>query len=212
MSKFDELLNELETLAKAQPAEGDEKIVAAAAEGGGQGEGDDEIEGQDGAAAAGGQGGAAPADTPKDDGEPMGKSFRVTMPDGTEAEAVDGTAMLKALQNRIDTEGQTMAKSMEAAVSLLKAQAERIDVLTKAVANLAGTGRGRKAVVSVADKPATTLAKSEPTQGLSPEQFMVKALDAQKAGRLSGLEVATAEASLNRGQPVPADIIAKALG
>lgn len=211
MSKFNELLSELETLAKAQPAEGDEKIVAAAAEGGGQGEGDEENNGQ-GTPPADGQGAAPGAGDGEGEGEMMGKSFDVVLPDGSTAKAVDGTVMLKALQDRVETEGATMAKSMEAALSLLKSQAQRIETLTKAVANLAGTGRGRKAVVSVADKPATTLAKSEPASGLSPEQFMAKALDAQKAGRLSGLEVATAEASLNRGQPVPADIIAKALG
>ena len=95
MSKFDELLGELETLAKAQPAEeGDEKIVAAAAEGGGQGSG--EPDGDEGA-------GDGMGDGDGDEGKPpMAKSFRVKLEDGTEVDAQDGTELVKALQDRIE--------------------------------------------------------------------------------------------------------------
>jgi hypothetical protein len=77
------------------------------------------------------------------------------------------------------------------------------------ITKLSGEGRGRKAVLSVVEKPApgaSTMAKSEPT-GMSPDVFFAKALDAQKLGRISGTEIAIAEASLNRGEAIPAHIV-----
>ncbi len=204
MSKFDELLGELETLAKAQPADdGDEKIVAAAAEGGGQGagepDGDEDEEGLEGE----GKGGA-----------PMAKSFKVTLADGTEMDAQDGTALVKSLQDRIEASEDVLGKALSQAVSLIKSQGEQIAALAGKVKALGGEGKGRKALVSIADKPGagTSLAKSDGGEGgLSPEEFMMKALDAQKAGRITGADVSIAEAHLNRGQPVPANIIAGVL-
>lgn len=196
MSKFDELLGELETLAKAQPAEnGDDKIVAAAAEGGGQVDGDKDKD-------------------DKDDGmgdNPMAKSFEVTLADGTKVQAQDGTELVKALHERIDSTETTMAKALETAIGLIKSQGEQIAALGGKVKALSGEGKGRKAVLTVTEKPAAggLLAKSQEPEGITPEQFMAKALDAQKLGRLTGLEVSVAEAHLNRGQQVPAEIVRK---
>ena len=95
MSQFNELLAELETLAKAQPADGDQKIAAAAAEGGAGAPDDEDDEGEADPAAGNGE-------PDGDEGKPMAKSFRVTMPDGTEQEAVDGTALVKSLGDRLD--------------------------------------------------------------------------------------------------------------
>lgn len=198
MSKFDELLGELETLAKAQPAEdGDEKIVAAAAEGGGQGVGEPDGD-EDGEGAGDGDG---------DEGKTMSKSFEVTLPDGSKVQAQDGTALVKALQDRIEGTETVMAKALEAAVGLIKSQGEQIAALSSKVKALSSEGKGRKAVLTVVEKPSATLAKSTADEGMKPEEFMAKALDAQKLGRITGIEVATAEAYLNRGQPVPASII-----
>jgi hypothetical protein len=206
MSKFDELIGELETLAKAQPADdGDEKIVAAAAEGGGQGSGEPDGD-ETGAVAGDGDGDEA------DDGKPMAKSFKVTLADGTEMEAQDGTELVKALQDRIEATEGTLAKALGQAVALIKSQGERLTAMDAKLKAIGGEGKGRKAVLTVVEKPAasSTLAKSEP-EGMKPEEFMAKALDAQKLGRITGLQVATAEACLNRGQQVPADIIANVL-
>lgn len=195
MSKFDELLGELETLAKAQPAEdGDDKIVAAAAEGGGQVDGDEN-----------GEGGESMGD------DPMAKSFEVTLADGTKVQAQDGTALVKALQDRIDSTETVMAKALESAIGLIKSQGAQIEALSGKVKALSNEGKGRKAVLTVTPKPAAggeTMAKSQP-EGITPEEFMAKALDAQKLGRLTGLEVSVAEAHLNRGQQVPVEIIRK---
>ncbi len=205
MSKFDELLGELETLAKAQPAgEGDEKIVAAAADGGGQGSG--EPDGDEDADAGMGDGDG-------DEGKPMAKSFEVTLADGTKVQAQDGTELVKALQERIEGTETVLAKALETAVGLIKSQGEQIAALAGKVKAMGGEGKGRKAVLSVVEKPAAggDMAKSTDEQGMKPEEFMAKALDAQKLGRLTGIEVATAEAYLNRGQPVPASIIERVI-
>ena len=78
------------------------------------------------------------------------------------------------------------------------------------VKKLAGEGRGRKTVVSVSEKPVAgaTVAKSQgAADGLSANEFMAKALAAQASGRLTGLDVARAESALNKGLPVPQDVV-----
>lgn len=208
MSKFDELLGELETLAKAQPADGDDKIVAAAGEGGGQG-GAGEPDGDEGAGEGMGDG-----DGDEGKGKPMmAKSFRVKLADGTEVDAQDGTEMVKALESRIEANETVLAKALETAVSMLKSQGEQIAALSSKIKAMGSEGKGRKAVLTVTEKPAAggDLAKSTVEQGMKPEEFMAKALSAQRDGRLTGIEVATAEAYLNRGQPVPANIIERVI-
>lgn len=209
MSDFEKLLGELEalsseqeTLAKAMSESADdaddEKIKAAAEEGMGEAE-DEKSEGE------------AEGDDKDEDDAPMAKSFQVTMPDGSVVEAQDGTALVKSLRDRLDATEQSMTKALEQASTLIKGQTDLIKSLQSQVQKLAGAGRGRKAVVSVAEKPAPAgMAKSE-TPGISGEEFMAKAIGAMKAGRLTGMQVSIAEACLNRGQAVPADIIASVL-
>lgn len=200
MSAFEKLMGEIanlsadqESMAKALPADDgkdDDKIQAAAEEGGS--DGDDGAPGDDG-----------------NDGQPMAKSFKLTLEDGTEIEAQDGAELVKSLSDRLDATEISMAKALGSAVDLIKGQAEMIKSLNDKVAKLSGEGRGRKAVVSVVEKTepgAGTMAKSEPA-GMTPETFFVKALAAQKEGRISGTDVALAETCLNRGEPIPAHII-----
>lgn len=211
MSQFEKLMTELgelsaaqETMAKALPAEDgkdEEKIQAAAADGGlGDGDEDDM--------------GGEPDGDADDKGKPMAKSFQLTLEDGTVIDAQDGAEMVKALSDRVDAiEGEKadMAKALESAVGVIKGYAPLIKSLQDQVAKLGGEGRGRKAVVSVTEKPAPTgqvLAKSEPA-GMSHEVFFAKAQAAQKEGRLSGLDIAMAESCLNRGEPIPANIVAR---
>lgn len=199
---FDKLLGELEVLSKAIPADGadadadaDAKVAAAAA---------------DGADA----GADADADPDKKDGEELGKSFEITLADGSKVEAQDGTELIKALNTRIDaTEGQ-MLKALESAVGLLKSQGALIKSLQDQVAKLGNEGRGRKTIVSIVDKPdaaAAALAKSE-DKGVTPEAFMAKALTALKDGKISGSDLSLAEACVNRGTQIPANIISSVLG
>lgn len=213
MSQFDQLMAELDQLgqdqvamAKALPADDgkdEEKIQAAAAEGGleggaaGDGDGDD-------------KGGKPDGDG--DDKGAMAKSFEVTLPDGTKVQAQDGAEMVKALTERLDNTETTMAKALGDAVNLIKGQAGLIKSLQEKVIKLSNEGRGRKAVVNLVDKPAgTPMAKSEPA-GVTPDVFFAKALDAQKAGRISGTDVAYAESLLNRGQNLPEALVQRVMG
>lgn len=213
MSQYEKLLGEIadlhaeqETMAKALPADDgkdEEKIQAAAAEGGSDG-------GVAGDGDADDKGGAPDGDA---DDKPMAKSFMLTLEDGTQIEAQDGGEMVKSLQERIEKNEQSMAKALGSAVELIKGQASLIKSLSERVTKLSGEGRGRKAVVSVVEKPAAgngagsnTMAKSEPA-GMSHDQFFAKALTAQKEGRLSGVDIAIAESHLNRGEAIPAHII-----
>ena len=207
MSQFAELLAQLnaqqeeqETLAKALPAEGgedDEAIQAAAAEGADPEKNDDDDEAGEGGEAA---------------EKPMAKSM-TAMVDGEEVEALDATELLKSLDGRLVDVESTLVKSLQVALGTMKSQGDLIKSLNARLDKLADQGKGRKAVLTIAEKPAageTTLAKSEP-QGMTNQEFLLKASDAFKAGKLSGQELTTADVAIRMGQPVPPQIIAKAL-
>lgn len=212
MSQFDKLMAELgqlsadqETMAKALPADDgkdEKKIQAAAAEGGLGGDGD-----------ADDAGGMPDGDA---DDSSMTKSFKFTLEDGTEVEAQDGTEMVKSLQAKVAETESTMAKALGQAVELIKGQGDMIKSLSDRVAKLSGEGRGRKAVVSVVEKPApdastSTMAKSMQADGVSHDVFFAKAMVAQREGRISGSQIALAETMLNRGQPIPADLVQRVM-
>lgn len=203
MAELSSLSADQEMMAKALPADDgkdEEKIQAAAGEGGSDGDADD-------------MGGKPDGDEDDDGDKPMAKSFKFTLEDGTEVEAQDGSELVKSLQDRIIANETTMAKALESAVGLIKGQASMIKSLSDSVKKLGGEGRGRKAVVSVVEKPApgaNTMAKSEPT-GVSHEVFFAKAMAAQKEGRLSGMDIAMAESCLNRGEVIPQSIVARVM-
>jgi hypothetical protein len=206
MSQFEKLMGELsqlgadqETMTKALPADDgkdEAKIQAAAAESGldGDGDADDMGDKPDG----------------DEDGQPaMAKSFKFTLEDGTEVEAQDGSELVKSLQDRVEKNEGQMMKALETAVGLIKGQGSLIKSMQDQIKKLSGEGRGRKAVVSVVEKPSIggdTLAKSQP-EGMSHDQFFVKAMAAQREGRISGTEIAIAEACLNRGEAIPQNIV-----
>ena len=217
MSQYEKLLEELETMAKAMPgddAADDDKIAAAAANANpdADGDGENDVTGDDlnpeglgdegkGEGEGGGDG---------DDKETMGKSFALKLEDGTELEAIDGTELVKSLMARVESNEGTVMKALGTAVDLLGKQGNTIKSLQDEVKKLAGEGRGRKTVVSVSEKPVAgaTMAKSQgAADGLSANEFMAKALAAQASGRLTGLDVARAESALNKGLPVPQDVV-----
>lgn len=221
---FEKLLSDLDELQKLQKsAPADDQLDA-------EGEGAADVSDDADIAAAAAEGAEAGDHAEPDaddfggepdgdaDDEPLGKSFRFTLEDGQEVEAVDGTELVKSLMARFDAFGSTVAqkeeamtKALGAAVDLIKSQGEAIATLQTEVKRLASEGRGRKAVVSVAEKPAAgTMMKSEPA-GISGEEFMAKALSAQKVGRITALEVSKAEGYLLKGLAVPADIVNRVL-
>lgn len=167
-----------------------------------EGEGADADDDQIAAAAAEGE------DKPE-----MAKSFKVTMDDGTEQDAIDGTELIKALMTRVETGEVSTKQVLTETVGAVVGLGAMVKSLQDQVAALAGSGLRRKAVISVVEKPATaaeTLAKSlaaEEGEGLSGDDFMAKALSAQASGKITGHMVAIAEGYINNGQQPPAEIV-----
>lgn len=203
MSQFDELLKSLQATAEEQtdgPADNadDETIAAAAADSGVSADGNPEgdVDGGD-----------------ADDKKPMAKSMTAQGADGEEIEVVDATDMLKSLQSGLAEQGGVLAKAVEIMTGVAQKQGALIKSLQAEVRALAGQGRGRKAVISVSEKPmpGETMAKSHQDEApkLTREQFMAKCLDAQKAHKITGLDVSRAEIAINNGVPVPADIVSR---
>ena len=190
-SNFDALLAEIGTLAKAMPAGDDGKIAAAAGDAGvtvnpapagedAAGDGDDEGAGGD---------------------DPMAKSFMLKLEDGTEVPAMDGAALIKSLTDRVEKNETTVLGAFNAILPLVKSLSEQ-------VGKLSASAQPRRAVLTVAERPAAAAAPSAATPaGVSGEEFMAKAMAAQTAGRLNGHQVSMAEQYINAGQQPPADIV-----
>ena len=211
-SQFDMLRGELEALNKAAPMKGDDdaadpKIAAAAAAAGGPGD-EEEEEGEEE---------AAPPARGKGKGKPFGKSMTVTLEDGTEVEAEDGTALVKslteslgALTTRIDDNDSVLAKAFGEAVTLLKSQGTAIAAMQAQIKAMAGEGRGRKAVVNLVDKPNVGGAQADGGSGLTPDAIMAKATSMCRQGKLLGNELAYVETSFNRGNfALPPELLNK---
>lgn len=192
VSEFEKLIGEIGDIHKALPTDGDtkaddEKIEAAA------GDADGDVDGDADGAGDG------------KDGE-VTKSFEVTLANGEKAEAFDATAILKSLSDRVETTESGFVTAMRQMLDVVKS-------LQGQVTKLSSAGKGRKAVLTVHEKTTTAgdVNKSEDNT-MSADEFMGKALVAQKEGRVSGTEIAIAEANLNRGQQVPVQIVKKVLG
>ena len=219
---FSKLLEDLEalstgsenddTVVKSMAADGDD---AGAGDGDGDGDGDG-AEDDAAIAAAAADGEAAGEDADADGDEPLGKSLRVIGEDGEEQDAIDATDLLKSLVERVETNETDMTKALTMVADLVKSQAAEIGALRSEVSRLGSAGRGRKAVLTVAEKPgAGDLTKSDPVEngeGITANDFMAKAMEACTAGKITGLEVSRCESYLNRGLDVPANIKAKVLG
>jgi hypothetical protein len=217
---FKALLERFETLQKSLPAEGsedDNKIAAAAAASGDTPNGEGE-----GAAAGEGEGeGLTEGEGAGEGEEPMGKSFAITLEDGTVIDAQDGTALVKALteqvgalQGRIDaqaSEGEQMAKALETACAIVEKQDSMFKSLAAKVDALSKQGRGRTSVVNIAEKPATAVVPKPEAQGVKSDDFMAKAMDKFNSGAITGRDVAIAENALATGKPVPAELVSKVL-
>ena len=136
-------------------------------------------------------------------------------------EAEDGTELVKSLMDQMasDREGveQVIGATLDLVKSVRASQAkdrELIKSLQSQVASLSTKGTGRKAVLSVTEKkPAAEMRKSvdQEPEGMNAGEFMAKALDAQAAGKITGLDVARVESHLNHGTAVPEDIVNRVL-
>lgn len=209
MSDFNALLDELnllaaEPLAKANPdaddTQDDDDIKAAAD---GDADDDGEFDGDD-----------ATDDHDDHDGDEMlGKSFTVTLADGSQVEAYDGQAAFQNLQDQVsalrDETGQALAQIAQAlgqSTNLIKSLRTDNQSLKSQLTAIGQQGRGRKSALLVHE--AVTGEAAKPAAA-GPHDIMAKALDAQRAGRISGTDVARIDAYLGRGAMPPESLLAQ---
>lgn len=207
MSKnFEELLKalaETEDQAAADLA----KAEAAAEDEDDGGDEDDEMI----AAAAADAEGDGDADAAGTGAVDFGKSFEFTDEKGEKHQAVDATELVKSLLDRQQATEGALAKAMETMVGALQKQGELIKSLTAKVEQVSTQGRGRKSLVSVAEKPdAGTLTKSE-QPGLSPDEFFAKANAAFDAGKITGKELTTIDVCRRGNYSIDPALISKVL-
>lgn len=207
MSEFKALIGELQTqldtFAKAgapcDDKDDDKKIVAAAGKEGAKAEGDDKE---------------------PDGDEAFGKAFKVTLADGSEAEAFDGTAMLKALMLENGELKESMGdfqKAFASAVDVIKQmrdgmaeQATMIKALQTTVGTLSAAPAGRRTMVTIAEKltpgtPGAGEAANKPTA----HGVMMKASQMCRSGALGWEALPRIEAFQGRGQLAPPDLLAR---
>lgn len=203
-SNFDELLKSL-----AQVAEGADTLAKAAAAAP-LGEDDKTV-----AAAAADAGVEVTEGNPEDDdpdelGEAFGKSLGANA-DG--AEMIDATELVKSMLARQDATDGVLAKAMTSMVGAMSKQNELIKSLQAEVRTLAGQGRGRKTMVTIADKPgvADVLAKSEAAEEgkITTGELLAKSHAAHAAKKISGVELNTIDVCLRNNWPIDAGILQK---
>lgn len=213
MSAFDKLLGELTAAQTEQNTLA--KSLEAAGEGvGGEGQGG---EGEGAAAVVDGAAAAAAA-AAAGEGQPLVKSMKVKLEDGSEVDAIDGGEMLKALEARIASGEENTTKAVGQLVTLVKSQHALIKSLGEQVTALRGEGRGRKTVIAVTERPGAgdTLAKGGAEgaggEGISVETFMAKSEAAWKAGAITGKEFTTIDVACRSGVAIDAPLIQKVIG
>lgn len=179
--KGGELAEKVAAKKKGAKAEGDE------GEGEGEGEGDGE-------------------------GKPaFAKSLKVTLEDGTEVEAFDGAELVKSLTEQVGAltakataNESLMVKAVGQLVTLSKSLADGYSKLSARVEAMSNEGRGRKAVLTLAERPKAApataevaLAKGGEGEGVDLNEFMAKATDQFQAGKITSTELCYIEAALN---------------
>lgn len=147
------------------------------------------------------------------DAADFGKSFEFTDDKGEKHQAVDATILVKSLMERAERTDDTLAKALTAMNGVVAKQGELIKSLTDQVKALSSQGRGRKAVVSIVEKPdAGTLAKSQASEeGMSTEQFFAKANAAFDAEKISGKDLNVISVCLRSNHPIEPALIQKVM-
>lgn len=141
-----------------------------------------------------------------DDEESLGKALNVTLPNGESASVVEATRLLKSLRSGMDQlvqERSEFAKSLNVLTEKIEQQGQVIQALGEQVIRLAKSGAGRKSVMDDGG-----FRKSEPMD-LTGQALLQKCEAAMFAGKLSGFELSAAETYINRGQPLPYEILSK---
>jgi hypothetical protein len=212
---YEKLLDDLESMQKSYAAdEDDKKIQAAGAVADGDEEGDDEFD--DDGKPTGKKKPKAKKEEVSEEDNPFAKSFNGTTADGLEFEAIDGTEILKALNDRIDvlasgaeSEKSELSKSLTFLVGIVKSQGALIKSLQDDINAIGNQGRGRISQTGVNAELAKSLQGSQPLDG---KGFMLKAHAAFDSGRLSGKDLTICDVSIRTGSTMDQSLVSKVLG
>jgi len=218
MNDFAALLADLETLQKASGPD-DKKPVAE----------DPDDKGDDKKIEAAADNGKKQGEV--DEKETFGKAFKVKLEDGSEAEAFDGTAMLKALhaeheglRSAVESREEDILKAFDMAVGTIRDLQSKVaeqDTLIKALKNKVDTigaaGVGRRTMLTIAEKlsPSAGVTGGQPgggqsgSEGPSAKQVMMKAQFMARKGELDWGALPRIEAHQARGSIAPEDLLAR---
>lgn len=166
----------------------------------------------------------------------MCKSFTMKAEDGSTVEVVDSSELIKSLTDRLDTADQNTLAAFEGVTTLLKSlgsslksavekitsqdtviqeQGTLIKSLKDDLGKVSSQGAGRRAVLTISEpshaSASTVMAKGGMPEGVTVDNFFAKAFDMQKAGKITGVDIAIAESALNSGMDVPANIVQRVL-
>jgi hypothetical protein len=158
----------------------------------------------------GGEGGDDDADLMKSLGL---KPTKVTV-DGKDVEAFDGAQLVKSLMTQNAALKASNQETQQALKSLIEqniALAKQVQTIHKSVSAIASSGRGRKSATVVVSGGDGGDGGEQKPKGMAPREFLSKALDAQRAGRITAQEVAEAESHIGHGMQVPERITSKVL-
>lgn len=209
---FEALLADLEALQKATPPAPKNRSLSGV-EGSGV-EGDDDDDDEQIKRAAGGDadddgvpdGEDLPEQEDDEDDEPDGDEDGYGEGEGDgdgdegeddqEMKAYDGATIIKQFHRRLMALERDLLATLQAQTGLIKS-------LHADVGALQSQSRGRKTVLNIHEKPA--LVSTGPKRP-SPQNVLAKAMTAQRAGKLTGTDVARIESYLSRGLDVPAEL------
>ena len=217
MSKnFEELLKALQD-ANTEAGDSDTTLAKAGEE---DGDKNPEDEGDDDAAIAAAAAAAATEAAKGSDGDkggegkPFGKSLIAKTEAGEEVEAIDATELVKSLMVRQDATDANLNKALETVLGVVQKQGELVKSLTAEVAKLAGTGRGRKTLLAITEKPSTDIlakgGQGQPEQ-LTRETLMAKGNAAFEATQITGRELTGLDVALRQGAIPDAEVVKKIL-
>lgn len=163
----------------------------------------------------------------------VAKSVRALVDDDS-ADMIDGSSVLAAIADAVDTLTTSVRKSLRAirqqvadledgqaligsaVTKSLQGNGEILKSLAGEVEEMARQPRGRKAITKGVDRKFAD--NGQPPQNLDRHQLMIKSLEAMKAGRITPVESASVDSYLNncrmRGVPptLPKDLLAKING
>ena len=147
-----------------------------------------------------------------DDDDPMVKSFPVTLSDGSSADAIDGTEMLKSFSAQLNDQKETLesfqgdlVKALGSVMDLVKSQSveiakqgQVIAALHEDIGRLRKTGKGPQSVL---------MAKAETI--LPAQSVLAKALAAKNAGAITSTQFSEVDASIRHNVAIAPDVLAK---